>query len=270
MQLLFNLENFLLGLILSGGLVLNYAHGSEGFTFYTYHKKPPYTFVGQTQQSHTLEQKGLYQAYVDYLNVHLDGLQIKLKFIPRLRLESQLRSGELDGAIIGVNPLWFNDKDEVDYLWSAAFMQDQDVIVVRAGGAFPYGKPVDLVGRLLALPRGGYFWGVSELIAAGKIQVFETNTERQNLEMLALGRVHGTIMSILSAHYFFNHELKHSKFEILNTPHDTFARRVLFPQYLKARYQQLAAIIKESLNDPLWLEELARWHNPQRLQRRNK
>jgi len=265
MNPILSLEKILLGLILSVGLLLNDAHGSEDFTFYTYHKKPPYTFVGQTKQSHTLEQKGLYQAYVDYLNTRQDGLQIKLKFIPRLRLESQLRSGELDGAIIGVNPLWFNDKGEVDYLWSAAFMQDQDVIVVRAGGAFPYAKPVDLVGRLLALPRGGYFWGVSELKAAGKIQVFETNTERQNLEMLALGRVHATIMSMLSARYFFNHDLKHSKFEILDTPHDTFARRVLFPQYLKARYQRLAAIIKESINDSLWKEELARWHNPQHL-----
>jgi len=270
MYLILSLEKILLGLLLSVGLLLNYAHGAQAFPFYTYHKKPPYTFIGQARPANNSKQKSLYQAYVDYLNAQQDELYIKLKFLPRLRLESQLRAGELDGAIIGVNPLWFNDKEEIDYLWSAAFMQDQDVIVVRAGGAFPYAKPVDLVGRLLALPRGGYFWGVSELIVAGKIQVFETNTERQNLEMLALGRVHATIMSILSARYFFRHELKGSKFEILNIPHDRFTRRVLFPQYLEARYQRLATIIKKSINDPLWLEELASWHNPQGLQGRNK
>ncbi len=100
------------------------------------------------------------------------------------------------------------------------------------------------------MPRGGYFWGVSELIAAGKIQGFETNSERQNLEMLELGRVQATILSILSARYFFSHDFKNSAFEILKTPHDEFARMVVFPKYQQDSYKSLAAIIKKSGSDP--------------------
>ncbi len=236
-----------------------YAFSAEPFVFYTYHNKPPYFFGEVPSGREKMAVTGIYQAFVNYINTQQSALKVTLEFQPRIRLENQLNSQKLKGAILGVNPLWFKDKAKTKFHWSAPFMQDRDVLVVKTGNQFDYAHPRDLVGRSLALPRGLYFWGVTERIKEGKITAFETNSDLQNLGMVEFGRVDATILSVLSARYFLNDKKNASVLTLLKTPHDAFARMVLFPKSTQSQYQSLKAAIEKSLTDPAWVNQLAKW-----------
>ncbi len=235
------------------------AGAKESFTFYTYHNKPPYFSTTNSTGREDQARAGIYRYFVDYLNARMREIELQLKFSPRVRLEGDLRKGLLNGAIIGVNPLWFKDKEKKRYLWSAAFMKDKDVVVVKAGASFPYAHPRDLEGKSLALPRGLYYWGVSERIKAGKIQVFETNSDLQNLGMVELGRVDATIMSTLSAQYFMSQGMSSKALDILHNPHDQYDRKILFPKNKKHQYELLKHYINRALNDDDWLKQLKKY-----------
>ncbi|MEH6347880.1 MAG: transporter substrate-binding domain-containing protein [Bermanella sp.] len=250
-----SLRRYIITALLAGGVVLA-SHAKESFTFYTYHNKPPYFTTSNSSGHEDQARTGIYRNFVDYLNARVRDVEVQLEFSPRVRLEGDLRKGLLNGAIIGVNPLWFKDKEQKRYLWSASFMADKDVIVVKAGASFPYAHPRDLVGKSLALPRGLYFWGVSERIKIGGIQVFETNSDLQNLGMVELGRADATIMSILSAQYFMRQGMSSKELHILDTPHDQFDRMILFPKNKKRQFELLNHYIKHALTDRDWLNDL--------------
>jgi polar amino acid transport system substrate-binding protein len=251
----FNAMGFIL-LLIAGSVLSSGAFAKERFTFYTYHNKPPYFFgsIPAGREKHAT--KGVYRAFVAYLNTQLKDMEVELEFSPRIRLEGSLTDGQLNGAIIGVNPLWFKDKERTRYLWSHALMNDKDVIVVRAGDNFPYKHPRDLEGKSLALPRGLYFWGVTERIKQGKILVFETNSEIQNLGMVEFGRADGTIISILSAEFLFKQRITQGLLEVLEAPHDQFERMILFPISQKRQFKIINKHMEKALQDDSWLKEL--------------
>jgi len=200
--------------------------------------------------------------YVDYLNSLQKEIEIQIEFRPRKRLENDLVKGRLKGAIIGVNPLWFKDKNKNKYLWSSPIMLDQDLIAVRNGSLFPYAPPEDLEGRRMALPRGQYFKGVTERQHKGKISVFETDSDIQNLEMILKGRVEATIISSLALIYFSERHFETDSFQTLKIPHDQFERMILFPKEHKDAYSKLEKLIKQSLSDPRWITHLKQYGYP--------
>jgi len=227
-------------------------------SFFTYHQKPPYYFP---DESHKKKQEhiSLYQSFIDLINKAQSNYRISLKFVPRVRLENDLNSHDLDGAIIGVHPIWFKDKAKLKYLWSEPFMEDKDVIVVKSGKEFPYVSPSDLEGRTLSLSRGQYYWGVTERISEGKIKEYPTDSELQNLSMVAYNRADATIISELTATYFFNHEFSHLWFSVLDKPHDQFTRKVLFPKYLSNIFSSLNPTIEKVSNSQEWKTILDSW-----------
>ncbi len=233
------------------GLALPLSVNANVFTLYTYHDKPPYYENNHHGEAST-PPPGIYKALVDYLNSKQSNWVIKLAFQPRKRLESQLNANRLPGGIIGVNPVWFKDKEKSRYLWSPPFMQDKDVVVTRKSDAFDYQHPNDLVGMRLALPRGLYFWGVTELVNANKIEVYETSSDVQDLQMVLLNRADATITSALTFQHFSRALFKANDFAVLATPHDKFERMILFPKQYETVYRTLAPIIQEAMSDPQW------------------
>lgn len=250
---------------LSLGLILlllvssvSHAGAPQEVAFYTYHQKPPYFFRYETEKKKQ-DHISLYQSFIDLINKAQSDYHVSLKFVPRVRLENDLNSHDLNGAIIGVHPIWFKDKAKTKYLWSRPFMEDQDVIVVKSGKEFPYSNPADLEGRTLSLSRGQYYWGVTERINENKIKEYPTDSELQNLSMVAYNRADATIISELTAIYFFNHEFSHLWFSVLEKPHDKFTRKVLFPKYLSNVYGALNPTIEKVSNSPEWQAILDSW-----------
>ncbi len=227
---------------------------------YTYHDKPPYVIFGQ--ESNTI-QAGIYLELVNHLNANSsannDGLRYELSFLPRVRLESQLKTQQLDGIVIGVNPLWFGDSTKQKYLWSNTFMDDKDIFLVNSDSTIEFQQASDLKGLTIALGRGTYYKGISELIKQGKIKAASTNSSQQNLDMLAYQRADITIMSELTANYFFNNGYPRSSFKILAKPHDTFQRSLLIPK----SQSHLLVFINRALNklnlNSDWLVEYDDW-----------
>jgi polar amino acid transport system substrate-binding protein len=237
---------------------------AEELVFYTYHDKPPYYFNqrpawGQTNQKNTqfsTENRhiGLYQAFINLLNARQQQWQITLKYIPRKRLDLHLRAGTLNGAVIGVNPNWFKDKQQTLFHWSQPFLWDVDVVAVRSGNAFAYQHPDDLTDKKLALPRGYYFWGVTENIDQGRQWAIEASSELQNLKLVAANRVDATILSAKTLQYYAQRVFRPNTFQTLARPHDTYSRAVMFPNQQASRFANLQQHIDTLGSSAEWLQ----------------
>ncbi|MAZ88085.1 MAG: hypothetical protein CL693_10600 [Cellvibrionaceae bacterium] len=202
-------------LMVSAGFVCTPVNANESnptpFTVYTYHDKPPYFshyryLRKSVKQATEIEQidtaEGLYPAFIELLNQSQQHWSLSLKHLPRKRLQLRLDQNRLDGAVIGVNPLWFSDKSQIKYLWSAGFINDRDVIAVKGSSDIKYTTLEDLHGLKFAVPRGWYFAGISEKIDQDLIQSFETSSDIQNLKLIAQGRVDATVISLPTLLYF--------------------------------------------------------------------
>lgn len=204
------------------------SQAQEVINVYTYHDKPPYLLQDLNENIHS----GIYLKLVNLLNELNLQQEYRLSYLPRIRLESLLKNDKLDGIVIGVNPLWFGDKKKTKYLWSDAFMDDKDIFLVNQESKLDYDDPSNLIGHTIALERGTYYKGVTELIRLDQIKLAATNNSQQNLDMLAYHRADITIMSQLTADYFFSHGYNKNKFKILKKEHDQFQRSILIPKNL--------------------------------------
>lgn len=249
-----------LGLIAHHGYANTHsnAYVSNKVQVYTYHEKPPY-FIHENKITQST-QHGIYQDFVNYLNAEQSNIRYELRFMPRLRLESQLTKEKLDGIIIGVNPLWFKDKEQTKYLWTNAIMKDKDMFLVNSESNINFSKTEEFIGLTFVLARGSYYKGITELAKQKKIKMSVTNNAQQNLDMLSHHRADVTIMSELTANYFFNKEYPREKFRILSTPHDTFERMILIPRSQKHLHQELSIIVEKAALDKTWQDTLEKWH----------
>lgn len=228
---------------------------------YTYHDKPPYFSHYEYSRSpdnlKTNTQKlthpaGLYPTFVQNLNEQQNKWQVRLLYLPRKRLQLRLDQTTLKGAVIGVSPAWFNDKAETKFLWSEPFMPDKDVIVVRYGESRPYNSLQDLRGLTFALPRGWYFFGISEEIREGKIRGFNTSSDIQNLKLIHQHRADASVISLPTLRHFESKLFPPNSFDILESPHDEFDRRVLFPRQFEDAFHDLAPIIELIARTTSW------------------
>ncbi|NLG35675.1 MAG: transporter substrate-binding domain-containing protein [Lentisphaerae bacterium] len=231
------------------------ARGPEELVLHTYHDKAPYYSPGLEDPA--TPGRCIYVDLAVYLNARQRAFQVRIEYLPRARLNRRLEQGDLPGGVIGVHPLWFRDKDRTRHLWTPPFMSDRDVVVVARGRAFPYAHPRDLAGKTVTLPRGLYYWGVTELIAEGKIRGEETERELQNLQKVARGRADATITSIyafrnMAAAYGLEGQL-----EILPAAHDEYDRMILLPRGYEKAYAAIEPLLRGALNDPAWLDMLA-------------
>ncbi len=242
-----------------------YADELSPFTVYTYHDKPPYFshyryLRKSATQSTEVEQvdsaEGLYPAFIELLNQSQQQWSLSLKHLPRKRLQLRLDQNRLDGAVIGVNPLWFSDKKQIKYLWSEGFINDRDVIAVKGSSDIKYTTLEDLHGLRFAVPRGWYFVGISEKIDQDLIQSFETSSDIQNLKLIAQGRVDATVISLPTLLYFQSRMLSPGELKRLPKPHSQFQRQWLFPRSKQRAFVDLSAAIAEVSKSAAWQDLL--------------
>ncbi|MBB3167411.1 substrate-binding periplasmic protein [Simiduia aestuariiviva] len=209
--------------------------------FYAYHDKPPY-MIDKVQA------QGEYYDLVRYLNEVGQEFQFELRYLPRNRVERLLEQNQLDGPVLGVNPLWFNDPNEEVYLWTSPVFFDQDVFVSRAVAPFDFAGVDSLHGKQACLVLGNYYLGVTESIQRGVLRKVATARESVILEMLDLGRCDFGIISLSLLRYFQEQHQWQGRYHVAQTPHDTFARRILVPRTQSALHHYL-------------LQHLTQWPN---------
>ena len=209
------------------------AFSKEILNVYTYHNKPPY-FDSQYPQ-----RPGIYKNLLDQLNADQDKFQLQLRYLPRKRLNQALAKDQLDGIVIGVNPLWFKDKKREKYLWSAPFMQDMDIFVTS--GSLENIDTKDFTGLRFSLTRGNYYKGISEEISAGRITLIESQSALQSIQMLSHNRADISILSEATADYY---QVGNLGLSVLNVPHAQFERHLLFPQRFGHALQVLDPLLR--------------------------
>jgi len=243
-------------LIAALSLLTARAMGAE-LVLYTYHDKPPYYLHADGNVE--APTGGLYAELATILNSRQRDLQLQIAYLPRRRLDRDLESGKLGGGVIGVNPLWFKDVDQTKYLWSMPLMRDQDVVVVRKGGEFAYKHPRDLAGKTIAVARGYYFWGVTEMVSEGKILSHETDGDANNLRMLLSHRVNVTITSLLTFRYLSGDPSIREALTTLPTPHDQFERMILLPRQYEAQQRQINRLLRDPEVAKAWSTALRKY-----------
>ncbi len=218
----------------------------EVIKVYSYHLKPPLILDPDTG-------RGLYNDILSYMNKQNKVYRFELQYLPRRRLDLLVQSGKLDGVVIGVNPIWFNDRNEDKFLWSFPIMYDIDDVISSVEHPFEYTGPQSMVGLRIGLVLGYYYFGVNELIAEGKIQRDDASSEEHNFRKLLAGRIDAAIISRSNYDYEMkNHPDMQGHFYISKTPHDEYGRQVMLPLRMKHVQVQINNILKNAANDPIW------------------
>ncbi len=231
----------------------------------TYHDTPPYfTEISSSTnptgpQASVDLQQGLYPEFIRLVNRAQNHYRLALSHQPRKRIQLQLQQNALQGAVIGVNPVWFRDKQRTRYLWSPAFMADQDVLVVNSTSTLQYRSLRDFVGITFALPRGYYFKGVTELALQGDIDLIETSSDLQNLKLVQYGRAQATITSKPTITHFKRTLFQNYPFRQLSRPHDEFTRHWLFPRSQDNLFRHLSSAIGEVAQSQRWHQILTEY-----------
>ncbi|MGH1373445.1 MAG: hypothetical protein ACRBBW_15500 [Cellvibrionaceae bacterium] len=230
---------------------------------YTYHDTPPYfseplNYDAQPKADNlSFAQQGFYPEFIRLLNNSQNRYRLTLKHQPRKRLQLQLQQNALNGPVIGVNPIWFQDKKRTQYLWSTAFMNDRDVFVLSSGSTLSHQNLEDFIGITFALPRGYYFKGITELARQGDISLIETSSDLQNLKLVQYGRAQVTIISKPTVTYFKRTLFQNYSFRELERPHDRFTRHWMFPLSQKTLFNELSAEIYKTSQSKHWQDYLS-------------
>lgn len=220
--------------------------GATEFTLYAYHLKPPYIIDRERQV-------GLYYDLARYLNERVAGHTFKLVYLPRRRLEHELELGRLGGLVVGVNPAWFKDDTRTRYLWSPPFLRDQDVVASLVAAPVPYEGPESLVGRHVGLSMGYYYYGVDELVRAGRVRRDDAINEESSLEKLVLRRVDAVIVTRRTLDTLARGRPEwRRQFHVARKPHDEFERMILVPRELAAILPDLQAVLGPIMHDAEW------------------
>jgi polar amino acid transport system substrate-binding protein len=224
--------------------------GAAEIMLYAYHLKPPY-LIDRDRQT------GIYYDLARYLNARIPGHTFKTAYLPRRRLEYELEMGHLNGLVVGVNPAWFKDESRTRYMWSPPFMRDQDVVVSLASAPVAYEGPESLVGHHVGLSMGYYYFGVDELVRAGRIRRDDAVNEEASLEKLALQRIDAAIVTRRTLDFLYKRKpgWQHL-FSVAKKPHDDFERMVLIPRELSFIAPELDAALGPILHDPEWVRLL--------------
>lgn len=221
----------------------------EQYAIYTYYSKPPFVID-------TASQSGLFYDFLSHLEKSNPSDNYSLVYIPRKRLESRLLAGELDGPIIGVNPLWFNDKEEKKYLWSAPFYWDADDFVSLKSSPFEYRQPEDLLNKTFAGVFGHFYVKIGRLAAAGQVNRVDTIGDIQVIAMVARGRTDFGIVSRSSMDYLLKNNEIDDIYHRSAIPHEVYDRRFLIPKNLTKWHDILNRAIQSLPQNAEWQNRL--------------
>ncbi|CCQ12213.1 hypothetical protein PALB_31140 [Pseudoalteromonas luteoviolacea B = ATCC 29581] len=196
------------------------AHGRPAVTLYVYHLKAPY-IIDLT------EEQGLYYDIAALFNRHQDSVQFITHYLPRKRLDKLIEDNQLDGLVLGVNPIWFGDVNRQKYLWTNSLVEDVDDFVSNKNKPFEYEGRATLIGKTVGGILGYRYFGVDELAQEEKLERVNTNEELQLLEMVLKGRLDTAIVSRKTRRYLERQNDWKGVFHISELPHDRFTRHIM-------------------------------------------
>jgi len=219
---------------------------------YTYHHKPPF-IVDEKKRI------GLYYDLATYFNNKLTGHTFSTEYLPRKRLDYLLKINALNGFVVGVSPIWFNDKKEQKYLWLDTIYQDRDEFVSLKQTPFEFKQSQSLKGKAVAGVAGYYYHGINEMVSKGQTLRIDTINEKNVLSIIEKGRADVGIVSVSVFKYLNKLDKLDNIYHFSEIPHDAFDRRVMTTQSQEKVYKQLLPIINTMMQDREWLKMINKY-----------
>lgn len=222
-------------------------HATEKVNIYIYHLKPPY--IEQLEL-----ETGLYFEIVELFNRFQNKYHFVPQFVPRKRLNREIANNTLDGMILGVHPVWFKDKEQSKYLWTAPLLHDQDEFVSPIKLPFNYLGDDSIINKNIGGVRGYHYFRLAPALKSGKAKFTPTSSELQLLEMLIKERLDLAVISRATLNYYFNiHPDWREKVYFSKTPHETYYRAMLSPKSLNEPFNIINKLVgreefKEAIN----------------------
>lgn len=216
---------------------------------YGYHLKPP--FITDLKK-----ESGLYFDFSTYMNSKQKEYKFVTKYLPKKRVHKYIEGDRLNGALIGVNPVWYRDVKEEKYLWTPKIFTDRDEIISLTSTPFEFKGPKSLRGKKIGGVSGFYYWSLTKL-KKGDFNRINVSSEKSILEMIRKKRVDTGIVSQSTFNYLVkeNRSLK-GKFHLSKNPHEEFERRILVPHSKKELYNFMKPLMAKMANDPAWKKYL--------------
>ncbi|WP_100642973.1 hypothetical protein [Alteromonas facilis] len=219
---------------------------------YTYHNKPPF-IVDLNLKT------GLYFDLAEYLSSKDPKRQYITEYVPRKSLDRLIESKRLDGIVVGVNPLWFNDPEESRFLWLPGIYHDRDEFVSLPSTPFEYNGQDAYNGKSVAAVDGFYYVGINEAVAERYLDRINTIGEKQVLELVAKKRADFGIVSASFYAYLQSIDAIKQDFHLSENPHDSFMRRAFVLQSEAALHSDLNSIMTSIASDEEWLNILQKY-----------
>ncbi|WP_105167948.1 substrate-binding periplasmic protein [Pseudoalteromonas sp. T1lg23B] len=234
----------------SSGLVA----AKQVVTIYAYHLKAPYIIDVEQEQ-------GLYFDFALLLNQYQSEHVFKIEFMPRKRLNRDIEQSTLDGLIIGVNPVWFRDRQQKKFAWSEPFMTDRDEFVSNIKAPFEFAGQASLYGKTIGGVRGYHYFQVAPAVKIGKADQLETSTELQLLEMVVKQRLEIAVISKSTMNYLLAMN-KHwdSEIHLSEQPHESYTRSLLAPKDMSHLIELINGVLQKSKFKQELKQMLMRYH----------
>lgn len=205
--------------------------------------------------------RGVYPDLVAHLNRHKPGgLSFKLSYLPRKRLQVKLEEGSIDGIVIGMMPVWFDDVAQKKYLWTAPFSHDRFVLVSASGRPVSPDAPGTLAGATVGVTFGYVYPGIDQWLSKHRAVRSDGLSDEKNLEKLLLGRVDGVIVAESMARYYVRSHKLAGKVQIAVMPGPVTERRFLVPHSQAAVYEKIAPVIRKLKDDTAWQKAAASYN----------
>ncbi|HYX32144.1 MAG TPA: hypothetical protein VE954_03460 [Oligoflexus sp.] len=192
----------------------------------TYYDYPPFTLQNAS--------KSLTQELAEYLSQASNGrFHFSVKVIPKGRLDVMMEKPDWKGVIAWINPKFVHDEAKTRYLWTAAIMNEIDLVASNKEAPHDYKGPESLRGLKLGAVLNQRYADVEDMIAKGALIRTNARSQENVLNMLIHRRVDVAFVSKSTLSWFRIH-LKgfEQKVGFSPVPRNTFTRHVMLSRTL--------------------------------------
>lgn len=221
------------------------ANGEEVIYLYTYHHKPPFIVDLEKRQ-------GLYFDLAELLTKQVDNIQFKTVYLPRKRLDHMLKNNTLDGAVLGVSPVWFDDESMTKYLWLSPYYNDSDEFVSLKSSPFEYTGINSLKNKIAAGIAGAYYSYINEFVEEEQMLRIDTTTELNVFKLVKKRRADFGLVSRSTYDYIIKNDLVNDIYHRSKHPHSEFQRSGFVSLKNKEIYDKVKPLFEELQDNTQW------------------